>query len=65
MRDEPIERIAFTLNEVADLFGVCRRFLEKEIKAKRLRALKFGSRCTRIRTCDLDEWIEAHFTKKL
>lgn len=62
MRDEKFQRMAFTVNEVADALNVSRRFLDKEIKAKRLRALKFGARCTRIRKCDLDDWVRASAT---
>ena len=57
--DKPF-KLALTLNEASEAVGVCRRFLEGEIRAGHLRVLKFGARCTRVRSEDLNRWMEAH-----
>lgn len=62
-RYEALPRIAFTLAEVSEAVKVSRRFLEGEINAGRLNALKFGTRCTRVRREDLTQWMTAHATK--
>lgn len=62
-RHEALPRMAFTLAEVSEAVKVSRRFLEGEINAGRLNALKFGTRCTRVRHDDLTQWMAAHATK--
>jgi excisionase family DNA binding protein len=63
-RYEALPRIAFTLAEVSEAVKVSRRFLEGEINAGRLNALKFGTRCTRVRQEDINRWMEANATAK-
>ena len=58
-RQEVLPRRAFTLGEVSQAVKVSRRFLEGEINAGRLRAMKFGTRCTRVRSEDLEQWMQA------
>lgn len=57
-RHEALPRMAFTLAEVSEAVKVSRRFLEGEINAGRLSAMKFGARCTRVRPEDLQRWME-------
>lgn len=58
-RRQSLPRLAFTLKEVSEAVNLSRRFLEGEISAGRLNAMKFGTRCTRVRAEDLQRWMEA------
>ncbi len=54
----PDNALALRLPEVARSIGTSRRFLEKQIAAGHLRALKLSARCVRIRPADLADWME-------
>jgi excisionase family DNA binding protein len=49
---------AMNLQEAARRVSCSRRFLEKQIAAGRLRAIRITSRCVRIRPEDLAEFLE-------
>jgi len=54
----PDSVLALRLPEVARRIGTSRRFLEKQISAGHLRAVKLSARCVRIRPEDLAAWME-------
>jgi excisionase family DNA binding protein len=54
----PADILAWTLPEAARRIGTSRRFLEKQIAAGHLRAVKLSARCVRIRPGDLAAWME-------
>jgi len=53
--------VCLTLKEVAARLQVCRRTLEREINAGRLRAVKIG-RSVRILECDLQTYLDGLVT---
>ena len=50
-----------TRDEVEDLFGISRRYLEiSAVRGDGPPMIRIGSRMVRYRLCDLRDWIDAH-----
>lgn len=51
------DRVSFSVNEVAEMVGVCRRTIYNEIENARLKSYKVGARRLVSRKA-LDEWLQ-------
>ncbi len=60
--NQPIANPLLSVAQVAEMTGLCHRTVRLHIEAGKLRAIRFGRRCIRVREADLEAWIQSHTT---
>lgn len=53
-------RVAYTFGEAAESIPCSVRFLQKQVKAGRLKVVRLSPRCVRIRPSDLAAYLDAN-----